>query len=123
MSHGIKTMKRITVFAGAILLCATAVSFAQEKRDVLVRKYFRNNNTYVIECKGYPREGLTGKPAVETAKEAALTNAQVLAGELFAPPVDAVKNGTAEKYTIHRDYVVVRYVVRRQGLRGKLIKR
>jgi hypothetical protein len=32
--------------------------------------------------------------------------------------VNAVKDGTAEKYSARKDHVIVRYVVRHRGLKG-----
>lgn len=109
-------MNRIIACLAALLVAG--FSMAQEKREVLVKKYFRNSDTFVIECRGYPKEGLTGKAAVESAREAALTNAQFIAGEIFKGPVNAVKDGTAEKYSVRKDHVIIRYVVRHRGLKG-----
>ncbi len=116
-------MKKAIVWISLVFLMTAITAYAGDKRDVLIKKYFRNSTTYVIECKGYPKEGLTGKPAVETAREAALTNAQFIARDLFTEPVDPVKNGIAEKYTVHGDYVVIRYALKYPGLRGKLRKK
>ncbi len=113
-------MKRLLMFA---VLAAFAVGAgAQEKREVLVKKYFNNNNTFIIICKGYPKEGLSGTQAMETAKEAALLNAQIIARETFKDSVDVVKGGAVLKYVERDDYVIIHYALTLINLRSKLKK-
>lgn len=113
-------MKKLLIFA---VLAAFAIGAgAQEKREVLVKKYFKNNNTFIIICKGYPKEGLSGTQAVETAKEAALLNAQIIARETFKDSVDVVKRGAVLKYVESDDHVVIHYALTQINLRSKLKK-
>jgi hypothetical protein len=90
---------------------------SEEKRDVLVKKYFRDDNTFIIICKGYPKEGLEGKMAVSTAKEAALLNAQIIAKETFKDSVNIFKKGNVENYDVQLDYVIITYVIKQNGLK------
>ncbi len=83
----------------------------------LIKKYFKDNDTYVIICKGYPKPGTEAGEAVGTAREAALLNAQVLAAEVFGPGIDPVKAGSPERYIDGRGYAMIYYVVRYPGLR------
>lgn len=92
----------------------------ESKRDVLIKKYFVDDNTYVIICKGYPKAGLGGKEAMGTAKEAALINAQMLAKEMFNDRVDVITNGSAEKYVDAKGYAVIYYVIKFRGLKKNL---
>ena len=87
----------------------------ESRRTVLIKKYFHDNSTYVIVCKGYPKEGSTGKPAVDLAREAALINAQVIAKERFT--IDVVKHGFVEKYTDFEGYSVIYYKVKLPNLK------
>lgn len=105
-----------------LMLCLFILSLinplgSEEKRDVLVKKYFRDDNTFVIICKGYPKEGLEGKMAASTAKEAALLNAQILAKETFKDSVNVFKRGGVENYEIQDDYVIITYVIKQNGLK------
>ena len=91
------------------------------KKEIIVKKYFKDNNTFVIECKGFPKEGLEGKARIESAKEAALINAQVCSRDLFEETVDVIRNGEIHNYTIADDYVIIEYMILKNGL-NKLYK-
>ena len=73
-------MKKI--FLIIIVLIFTSGS-CETKEGVLEKKLFRDDNTYVIVCRGYSKAGSTGPAKVETAKEAALMNAQFLAQNIL----------------------------------------
>ena len=107
-------MKKI-IFPLMILLISSC--FSKEKKEVIEKKWFRTNNAFVIVCRGYPKEGVSGKARIETAKEAALINAQYFAKEMFNDRVDVVKNGTIEVFEVKPDYVVIRYVIKQRGLK------
>ncbi len=87
------------------------------KATVIEKKWFKNDNTFVIICRGWPNESLTDKAKVESAKEAALMNAQFSARDLFDKAIDVVKYGTIEKYNVYNDYVTVEYSITYKGLR------
>lgn len=91
------------------------------KKDVVVKTYFKDKNTFIIECKGFPKEGLEGKARVESAKEAALINAQLCSRDLFDESVDVIRNGEIHKYTVEDDYVIIEYAIIKKGL-NKLFK-
>jgi len=108
-----------------VLLLLSLVSWfwdSNEKKDtakdnVIEKKWFRNDNTFVIICRGWPKEGLNDKAKLESAKEAALINAQFSARDLFNKSVDVIKNGNIEKYNIYDDYVTIEYSITYKGLR------
>lgn len=113
-------MKKLLILT---ILAAFAIGAgAQEKREVLVKKYFKNNNTFIIICKGYPRESLSGTQAMETAKESALLNAQMIARGIFKESVDVVKGGSVLRYIEAGDHVVIHYALTQINLRSKLKK-
>jgi hypothetical protein len=86
-------------------------------RDVLIDKGFRDDNTFFIICKGYPDLTLKNETQrAESAKEAALINAEMIARELFDDSVDVVRNGLIEDYTTRGDYTVITYVVQQEQL-------
>lgn len=114
-------MKKLVITLLTLLFITTAI--AQSKRDVLINKWFRDYNTCVIVCKGYPMEGLADTQRTESMKEAALTNAQFIARDLFIDSVDMVKGGTVEKYVMKDDHVIIYYVVKAPGLKAKLRKK
>jgi hypothetical protein len=89
----------------------------QVKKEVIVKKYFEDDNTFIIECKGFPKDGLEGKARIESAKEAALINAQICSRDLFNESVDVIRNGEIHKYDIEDDYVVIHYAVIKNRLR------
>lgn len=93
-----------------------------DRSAVLVKKDFLNDNTYVIICRGFPKEGLEGLQAVETSKEAALLNAQIIARETFSDSIDVVKGGSVESYEVNerQGYAQIRYVVKAPGLKKNL---
>ncbi|MFH0974383.1 MAG: hypothetical protein V1874_01210 [Spirochaetota bacterium] len=88
-----------------------------EKKEMVEKKWFKNDNTFVIICKGWPKESLTGQARIDSAKEAALMNAQFTTKDLFSKPVDVVKFGTIENYKIYDKYVTIQYVITYTGLR------
>lgn len=90
----------------------------EEKKEVVINKTFRDDSTFVIECRGWPNERLKGRARIESAKEAALMNAQFTSRDLFDKSVDVVKLGTIENYTIEEDTAVIHYVIKKEGLRA-----
>lgn len=111
-----KMMNRCTFL---LLLVFMPTLFAHGD-GILVKKYFRNKHTFVIVCRGYPKEDLTGEARIESAKEAALINAQFITRALFDDSVDVFRYGTIEKYRVYSNYAVVYYVIEMRNLRRKL---
>ncbi len=90
----------------------------ETSKDIVIeKKWFKNDSTFVIICRGWPKEGLTGKAKLDSAKEAALINAQFSARDLFDKSVDVVKNGNIVKYNVYDDYVTVEYSITKKDLR------
>ncbi|MBN2039762.1 MAG: hypothetical protein JW864_06955 [Spirochaetes bacterium] len=107
-------MKKIILLA----LMLTLFSCEEKNRnEYTVEKRFHDNDTYEIICKGLPKDSLTGKARIESAKEAALINAQFIAKDIFEEPVDVVKNGTIKKYDINADSVIIYYVITYKDLK------
>jgi hypothetical protein len=108
-----------------VLLALCLVSWFWESDDkketakdtVIEKQWFKNDNTFVIICRGWPKEGLTGRAKLDSAKEAALINAQFSSRDLFDKSVDVVKSGNIEQYKVYDDYVTVEYSITKNGLR------
>ena len=115
-------MREVFLFVFAIILMSGNCQ-EKKKNDFIIKKWFKNNNTFIIVCKGYPKAGLTEPAKTETAKEAALINAQFLAKEMFTDSVDVIKNGNIEKYKIENDYVIIYYAITKKGLKKYLRKK
>jgi hypothetical protein len=95
-------------------------SALEDRSKVLIKRYFDDDNTYVIVCKGFPKEGLDPAESRGTAREAALLNAQVIAKQAFKDSVDVIKNGRVEKYTDYPGYSVLYYVIKYPRLKKQL---
>lgn len=111
----------------ALVICLVGVAiFAGDepaRRDIVIRKGFTGLNTYLIVCKGFPKEGTGGVSRTGTAREAALMNAQFIARDIFNATVDPVRNGLAKKFTDNPDYSVVHYEITKNNLRYRLKSR
>ncbi|HEY1406311.1 MAG TPA: hypothetical protein VF857_06865 [Spirochaetota bacterium] len=93
------------------------------KKVVLISSKLVSANQYVIVARGYAKPGLTDKVMIDgTAKEAALLNAQILAGEKFVEGFDVITNGKADKYTIGDGYADVVYILSYPGIKRYLKK-
>lgn len=90
---------------------------APSTSGTLIMKYFKDDNTFVIICKGYPKPGVETGEARGTAREAALINAQVLAGEVFKSGINVITAGSPERYIDGKGYAMIYYIVRHPGLR------
>ena len=101
-------IKKIITILIVILLPVIAAG----ERTVLIKKRFINRHKYIIICKGYPKSELSGKAWIESAKEAALINAQVIAKQTFNKTVNVFKNGKVRKYKIFKDYVIIYYIIK-----------
>jgi len=73
-------------------------------------------------CKGYPKPDTTGIQATETAKEAALLNAQYIARGIFAEEVDVIKDGIIDGFSINPDYVVITYSIRHPNIKRYILQ-
>jgi hypothetical protein len=116
------TLKYLVIILSAISLVSWFWDDDEEKtvtgkREIIVKQYFINDNQFVIICKGWPKEGLAGKPQVDSAKEAALINAQFTCRDLFEKSIDVVRNGDIEEYKVYDDYVTIKYTLKYSGLR------
>ncbi len=102
-------------FVCLLFICTLSSCFEVKDKDdrtnVVINKYFQDENTFVIECKGFPKESLKGRARIESAKEAALINAQVITDQLFDDSVDVIRNGTINKYLFGDDFAIIHYIV------------
>ena len=117
-------MKKFILFASALVLAfSLSAVFSQDgpKRIVLVKEKLLSKNTYLIVARGYAMEG--SKRPADSAKEAALLNAQILAKERFNGAFDVVKNGKAEKYVVRDDSADVHYVLTWPNIKRHLVKK
>ena len=90
------------------------------KKDIVLKKWFVDDHVFMIACKGYPKVGTSGMSRLNTAKAAALLNAQYMLKEVFDDSIDTVKGGFIEKYEIGDDYVIVYYRLEKRNLRRHL---
>jgi hypothetical protein len=93
-----------------------------DKKEILIKKYFINSDSYMIICKGFPKAELSGSARKQSAREAALINAQMLAKEIFNNSVNVFKNGRIDKYREYDDYAVVYYVISKKNLAKRMKK-
>jgi hypothetical protein len=116
-------MKRAIFVAGLLLFTSLfAYGDGEPKQNILIRKGFKSQNAYLIVCKGFPKEGVEGISRRETAKEAALINAQMIARDVFNETVDPVRNGIAKKFVVYDDYAIVYYEITKSNLKKRLRK-
>ncbi|MFW5770979.1 MAG: hypothetical protein ACOCX9_06050 [Spirochaetota bacterium] len=107
----------ILIFVFSLAACSNKPTIGSSPRESLVKKYFQDDNTYIIIARGYPKPGLPEMQAINTAQEAALTNAQVIARQSFDDSVDVIKAGRVKEYENRGNHVVVTYVVILKDLR------
>ncbi len=98
--------------------CSNSPKIGSTPREVLVNKYFQDENTYVIVARGYPKAGLSEMQAIGTAQEAALTNAQIIARQSFDSTVDVIKAGQVKKYENRGTHVIITYLVKGNNLKS-----
>lgn len=114
-------MRKMCVVTAVVLIFAgCGPQRVADRGDLLIKSAFLDDTSYMIVCKGYPREGLEGVQAMETAKVAALLNAQMIAKDIFADSVDVVRQGVADRYDTADGYAVVTYIIKGPGLRRSL---
>lgn len=79
-------------------------------RPVLIEAKQLSQNEYLIKCAGYPKEDLEGIQKEESAKEAALLNAQMIAKGKFKS-IDTVKLGEIRKNIYNGSEAEIDYVI------------
>jgi len=86
--------------------------FSQERKEVLMSEKQISDTQYLIIARGYPKPELADPVrAVASAHDAALLNAQILAGERFVQGFDVIVNGTAEKYINGDGWTDVEFII------------
>lgn len=91
--------------------------------DVLIKKGFVDDNTYQIVCRGYPQEGLAGIQKIESSKRAALLNAYYFVKNTFGESVAPDRDGKADKFDIAKDFAVVHYILKKNGLKKMTVEK
>lgn len=116
-------MKRILAVV-LLIIGASCIAHGDDslRQNIVIRKEFQGSNKYLIVCKGFPKEGTEGLQKRETAKEAALFNAQMIARDIFNDTVDPIRNGIAKKFVVYDDYAVVYYVIEKKNLKKRMKK-
>lgn len=89
-------------------------------QPVLVSRNFIDDNTFRIVCRGYPTQGLTGVPRVESAKYSALQNAYYFIKLDFIDAVAPDRGVLEEKYEVPGDYAIIYYTIKKRGLKKML---
>ncbi|MCU0845930.1 MAG: hypothetical protein MUC76_13505 [Spirochaetes bacterium] len=112
--------KALAVVAIVLMFSGCWPRKANDRQSILIKNHFIDDTSYMIVCKGYPREGLEGVQAMETAKEAALMNAQMVAKDFFIDSVDVVRQGTVDRYDTADGYAVVTYIIKGSDLKRSL---
>ncbi|HPA63841.1 MAG TPA: hypothetical protein PLH15_01915 [Spirochaetota bacterium] len=79
-------------------------------RPVLIEAKQLSQNEYLIRCAGYPNDNLEGIQKEESAKEAALINAQMIAKGKFKS-IDTVKLGEIRKNIFNGSEAEIFYVI------------
>src|SRR6056297_1398369 len=104
----------------SLAACSSKPTIGASPRESLLKKYLKDDNTYIIIARGYPKPGLPEIQAINTAQEAALTNAQVIARQSFNDSVDVIKSGRVKQYENRGNHVVITYVITWKNLRNHI---
>ena len=117
MKHALVfTLAAIALFTG----CAAPVEVEVAETNPLVSMDFKDNNTWIVVCRGFPLNDTNKTVKIESAKKAAVLNAYHFIRETFNDNVVPDRDGKVEKMDVVGDYAVVKYVVRKKGLRSML---
>ena len=119
-------MKKFFTFLiiAATLPFACAQDAQQTKKTVLVQEKLVSQSQYLIVARGYPKPQLTNNTQIiESAKEAAVLNAQILAKERFISSFDVITNGQSEKFVTGEDYIDVYYTLNSPNIKRYLNKK
>jgi hypothetical protein len=110
-------------YAAVIIMMALSASFVlaqtdDSKRKVLIEEKILSTKEYRITARGYAKPGLTDSVQIrESAQEAAVLNAQVLARQKFKENIDVIRNGTARSFNAGNDYCDVQYIITYPGIK------
>jgi len=90
---------------------------AVNEKEVLLSSDFKDNDTYVIVCKGLPAPGLNTVASHESARRAALLNAYHIAKKKFGEGFNPEKEGEIENFEFRDNIGYLTYVIKREGLK------
>ena len=91
-----------------------------KEEDVLISQKFLDDNTYLIVCRGFPKQELEGMAGDLSAEKSAQLNAMYFTQKVFNDDLDPVKYGTVKKFVKYDDHVVIHYLIRKNGLKNSL---
>ena len=95
-----------------VVLFGSAMIYAQDNKEVFVNEKILSDNEYIITARGYSNPVLTDQiKKKESAKDAAILNAQILAAERFVAEFDVITNGSSEVTASGIDWVEIRYTI------------
>ena len=86
---------------------------------VLVKEFIISDSEYLFICKGYPIEGASGIASDQSAKEAALINAQVIAKQRF-PELNVVEIGEIKNSVFDGKEATIEYLVTHKNIKKYL---
>jgi hypothetical protein len=117
-----KKMKKL-IFTILMLIPLSTLTYAQEKRIVLIDEGVLSGDQYFIIARGYPKELNNAVRETASAHDAAVFNAQILAGERFDPTIDVIKNGSPEEFVAGDGYVDVKYVITYPHIKNYVVRK
>lgn len=110
------------VFAAALFVVPTETSGGGKKTtdEVLIKKTFRDDDTWLIIVRGFPNKDLEGIARLESAKRAALLNAYYFARLNFDDTIAPDRDGTVVQWEVSRICAVVHYIIKKPGLKNRI---
>jgi hypothetical protein len=111
------------IFTILLFIPFSMQTYAQEKKIVLIDEGILSGDKYFIIARGYPKELNNTVRETASAHDAAVFNAQILAGERFESNIDVIKSGSPEEFVTGDGYVDVKYVITYPHIENYLIRR
>jgi len=93
-------------------------SEALDGKEMVVYSEFKGDDTYIIISKGKPAPGLNKIASRESAKRAALLTAYIEAKKKFGKDFMPEKEGKLDSFEFKKDFGVVRYIIKKDGLKN-----
>ena len=108
------------------LICVMIIfiMFCEDSKKIILSHSFKNNSTYIIEAKGYPKDGINNPiQKMASARSAAEINAQTFARTIFTSSIDPIKNGYTKNIIMKSDHAIVTYIIQHKTLKKCIKKR
>lgn len=114
--------KGILVFVFLCILCPVMIACAETNvRTLEAKEWFADENTYVLECYGYPKQSENMLKSELTAEDAAVLNAQTYARARFNSNVDVIRQGEIVFIKNYETYSKIRYKIVGKNLRSNYL--